>query len=95
MVLGFCGNAQALQNFTGKVTSIEVTYMPGKLVFALDAGNAACPAGKGLTWNKADQENNKAVMAALATSMSTGLRVKFYIEDDDIACVGRYVYLVE
>ncbi len=95
LALVLCGNAHALQNFTGKVTSIEVTYMPRKLVFKLDAGNPACPAGKSLNWSNADLDNNKAVMAALATSMSTGLKVKLFIEDDDATCLGRYIYLVE
>lgn len=51
--------AFALQVFSGKVTGIELAYMPSAIRFSLDGGNAACPAGKVLIWQNANVENNK------------------------------------
>lgn len=84
----------ALQNFTGRVTSIEITYMPTSIRFRMDKGNVVCPAGAALTWQNPNAENNKAVYSALATALAGGHQVLFYINDDDATCVGRFIYLV-
>lgn len=87
------GSASALQNFTGKVTGIELSYMPNTIRFSMDQGNAACPAGTALTWANANIDNNKAVLAALTTAFANGHRITFYINDNDTSCVGRFLYL--
>jgi hypothetical protein len=85
--------AFALQVFFGRVTGIELTYMPSAIKFSLDSGNAACPAGKTLTWQNANAENNKVVYSALTTALASRQKIVFYINDDDLTCVGRFIYL--
>lgn len=94
LLLAVSGPALALQNFTGRVMKVELTYMPGRVQFTLDQGNTACPAGKVLIWQNSNVENNKVVYAALVTALAGGHQIKFYIDDDDQACIGRYIYLV-
>lgn len=88
------GSADALQMFTGKVREIEATYMPDVIQFYLTEGNAACPAGKTLVWRKS-QDNNKAVYAALLSAWAGNKNIRFYIEDNDASCVGKFIYVVE
>jgi len=85
-------NACALESFSGKVTSIEVTYMPDTIRFVMDTGNATCPAGRPLTWSK-NPENNKAVYAALLSALTSGKSVLLYINDGDTGCNGQFVYV--
>ena len=85
--------AYALQVFTGRVTGIELTYMPSSIRFTLDTGNAACPAGTTLTWQNANAENNKVVYSALTTALASRQKIVFYINDGDVTCVGRFIYL--
>lgn len=85
--------ASALQVFSGRVTGIELTYMPGSIRFSLDGGNAACPAGKTLTWQNSNAENNKVVYAALVTALAGGQKILFYINDNDQSCIGQFIYL--
>jgi len=86
--------AAALQHFAGHVTSMEITYMPSSIRFTLDQGNAACPVNKQLAWISSNPESTKAVSAALTTAMVSGLRIDFFIDDNDTSCVGKFVYLV-
>ncbi|OBR71276.1 hypothetical protein A7D35_19300 [Xanthomonas arboricola] len=90
-----CGKAEALQYISGRVTSIEATYMPARIPFVLTSGNAACPAGKPVYWANPNLDNNKAVYAALVTSLTTGKKVTFIFEDNDASCTGRFLYLEE
>lgn len=85
--------ACAIQVFSGRVTGIELTYMPGSVRFFLDNGNAACPAGTALYWQNANVENNKVVYAALTTALASRQQIAFYINDNDQTCVGRFIYL--
>ena len=56
---GYNSTAQALDVITGHVTTVEPTYLPGKVDFAMDAGDPAnpaiCPAGTWLWWANATQ----------------------------------------
>ncbi|TBV73262.1 hypothetical protein [Pseudoxanthomonas winnipegensis] len=87
--------ASALQMITGKVKEIEVSYMPGQVRFTLTEGNATCPAGKQLIWTNSNAENNKAVYAALAAALSSGKAVRFYFDDGDESCIGKFFYMVD
>jgi len=77
----------------GKVTLVEPTYLPNAVTFVMDAGNATCPAGSWLKWQKPDPENNKAVFAALMAAMTAGKQVRLYINDGDTSCVGQFVHI--
>lgn len=89
------GKAEALQYIYGRVTSIEASYMPAQVPFSLTSGNAACPAGKPLYWANSNVDNNKAIYAALMTSLTTGKEIIFIMDDDDNKCIGRFIYLKE
>lgn len=89
------GPANALQSFTGKVTSIEATYMPSVIPFRLDQGNAACPAGTPLLWQSSNIENNKAIYATLLSAHLSGQRIMFYMNDNDASCTGRFIYVTK
>ena len=93
LLLLFSTNAFALQSIIGRVTAIEVSYMPESVRFTLDQGNAACPIGKVLTWQNANLENNKAVYAAVTAALASGQRIEFFIEDGDQSCMGRFIYI--
>ncbi|MBB2806653.1 hypothetical protein FHR59_003847 [Xanthomonas arboricola] len=88
-----CGKADALQYISGQVTSIEASYMPSQIPFVLNSGNAACPAGKPVYWANPSIDNNKAIYAALVTSLTTGKKITFIIDDDDKLCKGKFLYL--
>ncbi|WP_238152309.1 hypothetical protein [Xanthomonas campestris] len=93
VLIAMSGPAHALQWFSGRVTSIEATYMPARIPFRLSEGNAACPVGKPLYWANASIDNNKAIYAALMTSLTTGKKINFVIDDNDSTCTGRFIYL--
>ncbi len=84
----------ALEDFTGKVTFLEPTYLPGSFFFSLDAGNTTCPKGKRLKWDKPDIDNNKAVYSTLMAAMMSGKKVKFHFNDNDTGCVGTHLHLL-
>ncbi|WP_372382528.1 hypothetical protein ACCQ12_19705 [Xanthomonas sp. NCPPB 1068] len=88
-----CEKAEALQYISGRVLSIEATYMPAQIPFVLSAGNTACPAGKPLYWANSNIDNNKAIYAALMTSLTTGKKITFIIDDDDRKCIGKFIYI--
>lgn len=69
--------------------------MPSRIHFTLSEGNAACPVGKTLVWANSSQDNNKAVYATLVSALVSGKKVKFYIEDNDQSCTGKFVYIAE
>lgn len=89
-----CNPANAIQWIKGKVTGIEVTYMPQAVVFSLDTGNTACPAGKQLRWENASAENNKAVHSTVLAAMLAGKKLNVVINDNDSTCVIRYIYIL-
>ncbi len=88
-----CQNVFALQWIKGKVTSIEVTYLPARLVFSMDSGNVACPSGKMLSWQKESWDNNKIVHSTVLAAMLSGKQISFVINDNDSACIGQYLYI--
>ncbi len=89
-----CGAASAIQEIKGKVKLIEATFMPGRIKFTMDTGNTACPTGAWLKWENANQENNKVVLSFLMTSLVSGKKVAFFIDDNDTTCTGRFFHLV-
>lgn len=84
----------ALQEFVGKVTTLEPSYLPGTIAFQMDTGNAVCPAGNWLFWQNADPENTKGVYATLTTALVSGKQVRFYINDGDTSCYGKHLHLL-
>ena len=87
-------NANALEVITARVVFVEPTYMPSVVTFTLDSGSASCPAGKLLTWQKSDPDNNKAIFAVLLLSLSNGKRVRMHVNDGDITCQGQFLHLL-
>ncbi|MDO8412885.1 MAG: hypothetical protein Q7S51_03730 [Gallionellaceae bacterium] len=83
----------SLEEFVGKVTIVEPTYLPGRVNFQMDAGNVTCPAGTWLSWQNADQQNNKGVYATLLTALVSGKQVRFYINNGDTTCNGQFLHL--
>jgi len=84
----------ALESIVGKVIFVEPTYMPNQVVFKMDTGNLTCPKGQYLKWNKNNIENNKAILMTVTTALATGQRVRFYFNDGDSNCLGRYIHLL-
>lgn len=93
-LLTICCSANAIQWIKAKVTAMEVTYMPTKLLFSLDSGNTACPAGKMMLWENASAENNKVIHSTVLAAMLAGKKVHVVINDNDTNCVVRYVYIL-
>lgn len=78
----------------GRVTLLEPTYLPTRVVFMMDTGSSSCPAGNYLTWQNADQNNNKATYATLMLALSMGKKVRLYVNDGDTTCIGRFLHLL-
>ncbi|MEJ2653300.1 MAG: hypothetical protein P8173_16370 [Gammaproteobacteria bacterium] len=89
------GSAYALEAIQGKVTVLEGTYMPGTVTFQLDTGDATCPAGTWLVWQKADLANNKAIYATLMAALIAGRQITFVINDGDTSCTGQFLHLLD
>lgn len=87
-------SSNALEWIKGKVTSIESTYLPGRIAFVLDSGSVSCPAGKVLFWQKTDAENNKVVYSTILAAMLSNKTVQLVINDGDTNCVGQYIYIL-
>lgn len=87
-------SANAIQWIKGKVTGIEVTYLPVTLYFFLDTGNTACPAGKAMKWESASTENNKAIHSTVLAAMLAGKKLNIVINDNDTNCVVRFIYIL-
>jgi hypothetical protein len=94
LLLTACCSANAIQWIKAKVTAVEVTYMPAKLLFSLDSGNTACPAGKMMLWENASAENNKIIHSTVLAAMLAGKKLNIVINDNDTNCVVRYVYIL-
>ena len=94
LLLMTCCSANAIQWIKAKVTAMEVTYMPTKLLFSLDSGNTACPAGKMMSWENASAENNKVIHSTILAAMLAGKKVHVVINDNDANCIVRYVYIL-
>ena len=45
----------ALETAQAHVTIVESSYMPGSVIFQVDAGSPSCPVGAWLTWSNAMQ----------------------------------------
>lgn len=95
LLLGLAsGTSFALENFTGKITVVEPTYLPSAVTFIMDTGNSTCPSGTWLKWQNADSQNNKAIYATLITAMATGKQVRFVMNNGDLTCKGQYLHFI-
>ncbi len=83
----------ALEGFTGKVTVVEPSYLPGSISFKMSVGNSTCRAGAWLKWSNPDKDNNKAVYSTLMAALMSGKKVTFYIGNRDTTCKGRHLHL--
>ena len=67
-----------------KVTAMEVTYMPDRILFAVEGNAGNCGSGTWLTYagtqsdNAARQANVKAVYAALIAAKTTSTPIRIY-----------------
>lgn len=93
MLLVVSQGVSALENFVGKVTLVEPTYLPTSVSFKLDTGNTTCPAGTTIKWNKNDSDNNLAVYSTLLAALVSGTDIRIFIDDGDTECNGRYMHL--
>lgn len=89
-----CNSANAIQWIKGKVTGMEVTYMPAEVVFYLDTGNTACPTGKAMRWANASIENNKVIHSTVLAAMLAGKKLNVVINDNDTTCAVKYIYIL-
>jgi hypothetical protein len=87
--------AQNLVYITGRVTTLEPTYMPNRISLQMDAGSPACPRGKWLSWEAgtAGAPHIQAVYATLMAALLDTRNVTFVVYDSDVNCVGRYLHL--
>jgi hypothetical protein len=72
MGIGQSAQAQVVYLPNSRITFLEATYMPTRIVFQLSAGDAVCPAGKFITWASSNPENVKAVFALLLQASTNG-----------------------
>lgn len=85
-------------SFTGKITMIEPTYMPAKIVFKSERGAGACAAGAVLTWDAqgttADERiaNAQAVFSALQTVKATNGAVELYV--NTTGCMVEFLHIL-
>ena len=56
----------------GRVTFIEVTYLPGVINFKLSKGDGVCPAGAFLTWQNSNVDNVKSVLSVVLAAKLSG-----------------------
>jgi hypothetical protein len=83
----------ALEYITGRVTLVEPTYLPGLVTLIMDTGNASCPAGTFLRWQKSN-ENNKSAYASLLAALVTRSPINFVINDGDTTCTGQFLHIL-
>jgi len=93
--LSLSGSADALQIIEGRVVQVEATYMPSQIPFVLSEGNATCPAGQTLYWTGNTQENTKAIYATLISAFVSGKRIRFIMDDNDVSCRGKFIYIFD
>ncbi|MEO7496584.1 MAG: hypothetical protein ABIT83_11440 [Massilia sp.] len=89
----FTSHAFALQMATGKVTSIEATYLPYVFMFKLDAGTSLCAAGSTMEWRNEDLSNNRSVYATVMAALIAGKSIMVYF-DDAAPCRAQFIYIV-
>jgi hypothetical protein len=81
----------------GKVTLIEVTYMPNSINVRLDTAIAGCAAGAWLAWlpygstQSQKDQNAQAVLATLLTAKVSGQQVQAFVKN--AGCQIEYLYL--
>jgi|TARA_B110000240_G_scaffold145738_1_gene161085 hypothetical protein len=93
-VIFFSSGALSLENFVGKVTYLEPTYMPSSIRFTISGGNPTCPIGKAITWSKSDIENNKVIYSTLMAAFMANRSIRIYINDGDSSCRAQYMHLL-
>ena len=93
IVVFFSSKVLSLEFLTGQVVTLEASYMPDVIKFKLDVGSTTCPEGGWLSW-KNNSENNKVVYSMLMTSLVAGKNIRFYINDNDTSCTGKYIHIL-
>ncbi|MDH0866382.1 hypothetical protein [Mitsuaria sp. GD03876] len=79
------------------VIAMEVTYMPDRILFAVEGNAGSCGSGTWLTYegsqsdNAARQANVKAVYAALVAAKTTGTPIRIYGRNS--GCKAIFFYL--
>lgn len=81
-----------------KVTAIEVTYMPDRIVFWVDQTIGTCAAGAMLQWSpqgatqSARDQNVQAVLAGLMSAKASGSPVRAYVINE--GCRVEFLHLL-
>jgi hypothetical protein len=81
-----------------KVRTVEPTYIPRTVSFAIDRAGGSCPAGGWLTWNgqgstDTDKKDNvKAVFSVLLLALNGNKTVRVY--GKNAGCQAVYIHLL-
>ena len=81
-----------------KITQIELTYMPDRIVFQADRAVGSCPAASMLVWEPRNatqagkDQNAQAVLAAMMTAKATGAFMRLFVINN--GCRVEYIYLL-
>jgi hypothetical protein len=97
-IVSWAAPAHATQEIVGRVTSLESSYMPGGFIFRMNTGNTACPVGSPLQWNGGFKQNPDNVGITYSTVLNAllwGKKVKFYINDNDVSCLGQFLQVLQ
>lgn len=82
----------------GKVTLIEVTYMPGSIQFQLNTAIGSCRPGQWIFWHPrgetqtAKDQNAQAVLSTLMTAKTASQSVRVYLTS--AGCSAEFLYLI-
>lgn len=82
---------------TAKVTTVEVTYMPGQIDFKVDAPAGSCGPGTLLWWHPTGADdatrahNADAILAVLITAQASGHTVTLFGNNN--GCTIDYFYI--
>jgi len=80
------------------VQTLEPSYVPNLVVFAVNATGGSCAAGNWLSWGAVGPDyasraqNVQAVMATLLTALATGKKVRLYGRNTD--CSIEHIHLL-
>jgi hypothetical protein len=78
--------------------AIEPTYVPDRIMFAIDTSIGACPAGTFFTWiakggtEAAKIANIQAVLAVLMNAKATSRQIRLY--GNNAGCTIDYIHLL-
>lgn len=81
-----------------KVSSIEVTYVPGDIRVSINVAAGSCPAGTSLTWipqgstQTAKYYNADAILATLLTARAANITIRLYVAN--AGCQIEFLYIL-